>query len=491
MRHPPRDPLVRAFARRVARSPQAPLVVSPRGRATAADVDDLAAALADRLVAGGVEPGRMVALLAPNGPGFLAGLLALRRAGVAALLLDCRAPETARRRTVASLGASHLLATATAWPADAECWRLEALAPAAGPRPVAADVAVIKLTSGSTGEARGIATPAEALLADDEALRSTMGIGAADRLLATVPFSHSYGLSSLVVPALVAAVPLVVPDGDGPFAPFAAAAVAGATVFPTVPAYLDALGRVAEPPPAPPGLRLVVSAGAPLTPAAAARFRERFGLAVHAFYGASECGGICYDREGGAAERGTVGTPVDGVEVTLADPTALAASPPDGGAGRVAVRSPAVAAGYLPDADPRLAGGRYETADLAAWRGGELALAGRLDDLINVKGKMVNPREVERVLGGLAQVDDVLVFGIAAADGAGPVVRAVIACRPGSLAPDQVLAWCRDHLVDHQIPRSVVLMDSLPRTDRGKIDRAALERRFAPGGSTPGSIPPV
>ena len=445
-------------------------------------MDGLAGALADRLVAGGVEPGLMVALLAPNGPGFLAALLALRRAGVAALLLDCRAPETARRRIVEALGASHLLTTATAWPADAGCWRLEALTPQAGHRAVAADVAVVKLTSGSTGEARGIATPAEALLADDAALRSSMGIVAGDRLLATVPFSHSYGLSSLVVPALVAAIPLVVPEGDGPFAPLAAAAAAGATVFPTVPAYLDALGRVAEPPSTPPTLRLVISAGAPLAPTAAARFRERFGLAVHVFYGASECGGICYDREGDAAERGTVGTPVDGVEVSIGG---------DGGAGRVVVRSPAVAAGYLPDADPRLDGGRYETADLAAWQDGELALAGRLDDLINVKGKMVNPREVERVLTGLAPVDDVLVFGVAGADGGAPIVRAVIACRPGSLAPDQVLAWCRDHLVDHQVPRSVVLVESLPRTDRGKIDRAALERRFGAGESAPRSIPSV
>lgn len=456
-------------------------MISPRRRATATEVDALARALTDRLVAAGVEPGRMVALLAPNGPGFLAALLALRRAGVAALLLDCRAPDTARRRTVESLGASHLLATATAWPAGADLWRLEALAPAAGPRPVAADVAVVKLTSGSTGEARGIATPGEALLADDAALRSSMGIGAGDRLLATVPFSHSYGLSSLVVPALVAAIPLVVPDGDGPFAPLAAAAAAGATVFPTVPAYLDALGRVAEPPPTPPSLRRVISAGAPLAPAAAARFHERFGLAVHAFYGASECGGICYDREGGAAERGTVGTPVDGVEVTIAAVAPAAVAGPGGGAGRVVVRSPAVAADYLPDADPRLAGGRYETADLAAWRDGELALAGRLDDLINVKGKKVNPREVERVLAGLEQVDDVQVFGIAGAEGGGSVVRAVIACRPGTLVPDRVLAWCRDRLADHQVPRSVVLVESLPRTDRGKVDHAALERRFGAG----------
>jgi acyl-coenzyme A synthetase/AMP-(fatty) acid ligase len=472
MRDSKRDPLAGAFSRRLACVPSAPLVVSPRRRATAADVDGLAAALAARLAAGGVRPGELVALLAPNGPAFLAALLAVRRAGAAALLLDARAPAAARRRTVADLAAGHLLATADGWSGEAESWTLEALpSSAGGAEPLPAEVAVVKLTSGSTGEARGIATPAATLLADDEALVATMGIGPDDRLLATIPFSHSYGLSSLVVPALVRGLPLVLPEDDGPFGPLAAAAALGATVFPTVPAYLAALGRLAEPPALPPTLRLVMTAGAPLAAAASVRFRERFGLPVHVFYGASECGGICYDREGGAAERGTVGAPVEGVTVTV---EGLAAD--GGGAGRVVVRSPAVASGYLPESDPRLTDGRFETADLAVWRDGELALAGRLDDLINVKGKKVNPREVEQVLAGLAHVDDVRVLGVTGGDGACPVVRAVIACRPGSLATAQVVAWCRARLVEHQVPRSVVLVEALPRTDRGKIDLAALAR---------------
>lgn len=469
------DPLLDSFARLVARSPLSPLVVSPRRRATAAEIDALAAALAGRLVAGGVGPGRLVALVAPNGPAFLAALLAVRRAGAAALLLDFRAPEAACRRTADGLGAGHLLATAEAWPEGTGGWSLQPLAPPTGAGAVAEEIAVVKVSSGSTGAARGIGTSAAALVADDAALRASMGIGPGDRLLAAVPFSHAYGLSSLVMPALVAGLPLVVPEGDGPFAPLAAAAAAGATVFPTVPAYLDALGRVADPPPPPPALRRVIAAGAPLAPATAARFRERFGLAVHVFYGASECGGIAYDREGGGAERGTVGTPIDGVEVTLAP---CAGEPGDGvsAPGRVVVRSPAVASGYLPAGDPCLTAGRFETADLAVWRGGELALAGRLDDLINVKGKKVNPREVEQVLRGLDEVEEVRVFGMRGAAGGATVVRAVIACRPGALAAEDVLAWCRDRLGDHQVPRSVVLVESLPRTDRGKIDRDALER---------------
>jgi long-chain acyl-CoA synthetase len=434
-------------------------------------------------------PGEPVALAAANGPAFLAGLVALLRAGAAPLLLDARTPDAERARVARELGAPRLLACARAWPEDARDWRAEAAA--RGSAELAGSV--IKLTSGSTGSPRGIVTPVAALLADDEALSATMGLTERDRLLAAIPFSHSYGLSSLVVPALARGRLLVVPGADGPFGPLAAAADAGATAFPTVPAYLAALLRLDEPPPLPPALRLVLTAGAPLPAETAAAFRERYGRPVHVFYGASECGGICYDREGGAAERGTVGAPVAGVEIELA-----AAGDEDGangaagngaggeGGGRVAVRSRAVAAGYLPRPDPSLAGGRFLTGDLAVWRGGELALVGRLDDVINVRGKKVNPREVERVLRGLAAVEDVAVFAAPAAGaqagGCEPLVRAAIACPAGALTREAVLAWCRDRLADHKRPRSVVLVERLPRTERGKLDRAALERLAGAGG---------
>jgi long-chain acyl-CoA synthetase len=221
---------------------------------------------------------------------------------------------------------------------------------------------------------------------------------------------------------------------------------------------------MSDPPPLPESLRLVITAGAPLSAATSAGFREAFGLPVHVFYGSSECGGICYDREGGAAERGTVGAPVEGVKVTLDD-------------GAVSVESPAVSFGYLPDADERLGGGRFRAGDLATWKDGELALQGRVDDLVNIKGKKVNPREVEAILAELPGVEEAAVLGVPA-PGGGELLRAVIACRPGTLAVSEVVSWCRSRLSAHKVPRSVVLVESLPRNARGKLDRAAL---LAPG----------
>ncbi len=110
-----------------------------------------------------------------------------------------------------------------------------------------------------------------------------MGIAPSDRLLAAVPFSHSYGLSSLVMPALVRGNALIVPAGRGAFDPLTAAGELEATVFPTVPAYLSGLLRVSDRIELPSSLRLVVSAGAPLIPETAVRFRERHGRVAHVF----------------------------------------------------------------------------------------------------------------------------------------------------------------------------------------------------------------
>ena len=447
---------------------------------TVADVDGLARAAQRSLQAlaadGPLPPGAVIAVAARGGTGLLAALLALRRAGLAALLLDGQAPPAEACRAAKALGASAVLRCPVAWPAQAADWQAARLALAGSEQALELPgIAVVKLTSGTTGTPRGIATTAAALAADDAALARTMGLRADDRLVAAIPMSHSYGLSSLAMPALMRATPLVLPEDDGLVGPFTAAERLGATVLPTVPAYLDALLRLSHAPARPPGLRLVLTAGAPLQAATAAAFREVYGLPVHVFYGASECGGICYDREGGAAERGTVGTPVEGVAVELQPAASGSAGDDDAGpGGAVVVRSAAVADGYVPDSDPGLGRGRFVSGDLGLWRHGELVLVGRQDGLVNLKGRKVNPREVESVLAELPGVDEVAVLGVPLPGREGELLRAVVACRPGGLTRDQVLGWCRDRLAAHKVPRSLILVPEMPRTARGKLDRAAL-----------------
>jgi long-chain acyl-CoA synthetase len=462
------DGIVGAFARLVARRASDEVVVSPGRRATFGEVDSLSRALSEQIAAEPIEGGRLVGLAAPNGPAFLAGFLALRRAGQAVLLLDPRAPFEDRRRALAVLGTVAVLECTAAWPSSTADFRLsrEGATGAGVPR---GEIAAVKTTSGSTGAPRGIAVPTEALLADEAALAISMGLRDDDRFLASIPMSHSYGFTTLALSALVRGRALVLPADEGPFAPLAAARQLGATVFPTVPAYVQGLLKMSRPPAWPSVVRLVISAGAILPGALAARFRETYGQPIHVLYGSSECGGICYDREGKAAERGTVGAPVDGVRISLR---------PLGGEGEgeglVTVESAAVGETYLPEPDPRLSSGRFETSDVAAWAGGELVLRRRVDRIINVRGRKVDPSEVESVLAALQGVEEAVVIGLASPDRRDEIVRAVVACPSGRLGYEDVAAWCRPRLADHKVPRSVVIVDAIPRTPRGKIDRRAL-----------------
>jgi len=464
-----RDPILVAFDHLVRHRAERPLAASTHRSATVGDVDSLARALGTRLE-DQLPPDSVVGLAAPNGPAFLAGLLAVRRHGLAVALLDASAPEPDLLRAAAVVGASGLLRCATGWPAAASDWTfLQAGPVGAGVLPRLPGAPIIKVTSGSTGSAQGVQATPEGLCADEAALFVTMGLRDDERIVASIPMSHSYGLSSITLPALLRGSLILVPDGAGPLTPLEVARAAAGTFFPTVPAYLQGLVRLRRPEAWPASLRLVISAGAALSPAIATEFRDTYGQPVHCFYGASECGGICYDREGSAGERGSVGTPVDGVTVTLEPQPGL----PEG-EGAVVVRSPAVAAGYLPDPDPRLGAGSFRTGDRACWSGAELRILGRLDGLINVKGKKVDPMEVQNVLSALDGVIEVIVFGVPSRLDGSQTVRAVVACRPDTLKSDDVLAFCRARLAEHKVPRSLRLVSEIPRNPRGKVDRALL-----------------
>ena len=457
------------------------LAIGKDGRATASDVDRFATGIlrsGDEILR---SAGDIVGLAAPNGPAFLAALIALARADRTVVLLDPLAPSRDRSRALAAVGATAVLAFDAAWPASPDDARWSLTTPA-GLLPET-NAAVIKLTSGSGGVPRGVAVSCDALLADESALASTMSLTGEDRLLAMIPMSHSYGFTTLALSSLVRGLTLILPGDHGPLAPLSAAREFEATMVPTVPAYLQAVLRLSNPPPWPGTLRRVITAGALLSPSTAQHFREQYGRPVHVFYGSSECGGICYDREGGAAERSTVGTPVDGVDVSLAS---IEDAP---GEGLVTVTSAAVAAAYVPEPDRRLADGRFETADVAVWNGAELSLKRRADRVLNVRGHKVDPAEVERILAGLDGVEDVAVTSAGPAVGADDVVSAVLASRSGQLTYAAVAAWCQSHLADHKIPRRIIVVDALPRTTRGKVDRAAvlaIAQRDRPGGGQAG-----
>ena len=373
-----------------------------------------------------------------------------------------------------------------------------------------------------------------ALLADEAALFSSMELGrrGPERTLTTIPLSHSYGLSSIAIAALRRDMTIVLPSSDSPLDTLRSLRSANVTFFPSVPAWLDAMVELG---PAqsthldqakPLGtVRLVISAGAPLTPRTAQRFYERFNTPIKTFYGASECGGIAFDRTGEAGINGDLGTAVDGVTLTLEEAApervagskslARASTPQDpvteqaksGVAasdaiatakrtGRVKVVSQAVASGYLHAAasSPQetqlepFSGGflcsdiasleaPQETPNKDVQQRGVLRLWGRSDEVLNLKGKKLHPSEVERVLVAHPEVREAYVFGQARSNGQGSLRLKALVAGTEQLSRASILAHCREHLTDYKVPRAITITQQLPRTERGKLDRSAARSR--------------
>lgn len=331
---------------------------------------------------------------------------------------------------------------------------------------------LFKLTSGTTAEQRLVCFRSEQLLADCNQICDTMGILDVDLNFGVIPISHSYGFSNLLTPLIVRGVPLILSRDRTPRAVLADLARTGATVFPGMPLFYQAFSEMDDIP-ALPKLRLCVSAGAPLPVSVAKKFREKFGLAIHSFYGASECGGICYDRDATNEVEGFIGQPMQGVHVEVVDPTAPSS--------QIRVRSAAVGDGYFPEPDEeKLGDGIFVPDDLLARDGAGFRIVGRISDVINVAGKKVNPAEVEAHLLRFSGVRRAVVFGRLAAVG---TLRneEVVACVVASphVSESDLLRFCRGGLSPWQVPKQIFIIDAIPTNERGKISRRDLARRFS------------
>jgi long-chain acyl-CoA synthetase len=328
---------------------------------------------------------------------------------------------------------------------------------------------LLKLTSGTTAAPRAIRFRSAQLLADATQICDTMGLTEQDLNFAVIPLSHSYGFSNLITPLLVRGVPMAISTDRLPRAVLDDLARTQSTVFPGMPLFFQAFGEMSEAPTLP-KLRLCISAGAPLSGRVAQNFREKCGLPIHSFYGASECGGICYDRAASKILEGFVGTPMQGVELEPLDSNADAT--------QVRVRSAAVGDGYFPEPEPdKLSAGSFLPDDMLTVREAGVRIVGRLSDVINVAGKKVNPAEVEAHLLSHEGVQQAVVFGRSSALRNQEVVACVVAA--GKTNEATLLEFCRARLSGWQVPKRIFLLETLPANERGKISRRELAEHFA------------
>ena len=343
-----------------------------------------------------------------------------------------------------------------------------------------ADIAHIKTTSGSTGTPRHILFTAEQLAADAHQIVSTMGLRRDHPNIGVISMAHSYGFSNLVLPLLLHGIPLVLaPDPLPETMRRTLASLPSKTNGVTIPAvpvmwrtWLAAELLDAE------TVRLAISAGAPLPVELERSTFDATGVKVHNFLGASECGGIAYDRTRSPRDIGSqwIGNALDGVSLSLNAEGVLTAT------------SAAVGSTYWPRPEPALANGVFSTGDhatLAGEHNSEVYLSGRVDDLINVSGRKVQPAEIEQLLLQAPGVQHAVVFGIPSNHATrGEQIAAVMSFHPSVSNPDAAIQSIRQSMnqtladAPWKLPRHW-RHDQLLKPDvRGKISRVIWRRRF-------------
>ncbi|MEO7274823.1 MAG: fatty acid--CoA ligase family protein [Vicinamibacterales bacterium] len=473
--------IVERFDRIHRDAPDRPLVHLP-ATATTLTASDLASAAAvhqralERL---GLSPDTLVMLAFGNRPAVFPFWLACLRARIPVMPVDVGGTPAETIGLAARFGA-----TVAVVPSDSPLAAIRSVEPfgdglvsvgfpeAEAKPAIVRGATALKITSGSTGLPKATFTTEAELVLDTEHIVEAMGIRPEHTQIAAVPLSHAYGLGNVLMPVLMQGTAVVLRDGFVPHALPTDARTYGADIFKGVPFMFEHFA--ATPPPGgwPPRLRLLVSAGARLEAPTVRRFFEVCGVKVHSFYGTSETGGIAFDDSSEIHPETTVGHLLRDVQVTLRpEPGA----PAEGG--RVHVAGPTVAAGYAGEveSDGAFVEGGYLTGDIGRLdAGGRLMLLGRVSRFVNVAGRKVQPEEVEAVLRNMPGVADARVLGAPDAFRGQQVVACVVAAGP-ALDMLEIRQYCAARLAAYKVPRTLIWLDRIPLTVRGKTDRVQLE----------------
>lgn len=349
-------------------------------------------------------------------------------------------------------------------------------------------LASIIYTSGTTGRSKGAMLTHGNLLANAKVLRSYWGWRADDVLIHVLPIFHVHGLFVAVHGALLNGSPML---WAAKFDPGTVLRwLPRATVFMGVPTlYTRLLAEPALTSERCAHMRLFISGSAPLLIETFRAWTARTGHTILERYGMSETIMLTSNpygpdaRYGGQAERrgGTVGFPLPGVEVRIADDADRPL--PAGEVGGVQVRGPSVFQGYwrMPEKTRAefTADGWFRTGDVGFFdERGYLTLVGRSKDLIISGGYNVYPAEVEGAINELPGVAESAVIGVPHPD-FGEVGVALVTAQPGQLPePEAILAALRQRLAHYKIPKRCFLVDELPRNAMGKVQKNVLRERY-------------
>jgi malonyl-CoA/methylmalonyl-CoA synthetase len=476
-----------------------PVLLLPGGDAvTGRDLHALSGRIANVLAGCGVVPGDRVAMQCPKTPQALALYLACLRAGALFLPLNTA-------YTPAEL--EYFLTDAEAKVAVVDPSGLDALAPIAAQAGVTLltldgagrgtlaeaaatapegfataergtdDLAVILYTSGTTGRSKGAMLSHGNLLSNAEALAEAWAFTDRDVLLHALPIFHAHGLFVAAnITLRVGGTMIFLPRFD---LETVLAELPRATSMMGVPTFYTRL--LADPRftrELASHVRLFVSGSAPLLAETHREFEARTGHRILERYGMTETSMNCSNPYAGERRAGTVGPPLNGIEVRVVDPE-TGADLPRGAVGVLEVRGPNVFKGYwrMPGktADEFRPDGFFITGDLAQISAdGYVTIVGRSKDLVISGGFNVYPKEVEGEIDALPGVLESAVFGVPHPDFGEGVVAAVVRSPGSEVTGQQITTALAGRLAKFKQPKHIAFVDELPRNTMGKVQKNLL-----------------
>jgi amino acid adenylation domain-containing protein len=490
-----RKPIHRLFETQVDRAPDAPAVTSDGETLTYGELDARANRLARHLLASGVRPGDLVAVKFERSAGMLVAILAVLKAGAAYLPLDPTYPAERLAFALEDSGAS-LLLTREALEAEAE-----AIAAQSPERPdVLTDPelpAYVIYTSGSTGRPKGVVIPHGHVTRLFSATQGWFGFGPADVWTLFHSYAFDFSVWEIWGALLHGGRLVVVPvwQARSPEAFYALLRDERVTVLNQTPSAFrqllwaeESVLAGARPDLA---LRYVIFGGEALEPAALAPWFARHGderpLLVN-MYGITETTvHVTYRpvRRGDLAAGSLLGVPIPDLTLYVVD---RGLTPqPVGVPGEIVVGGQGVARGYLgrpaltaerfvPDPWRSTAGARlYRSGDLARrLPDGDLEYLGRIDHQVKIRGYRIELGEIEAALARHPAVREAAVGTTSGPAGETRLVAWVAADPDTAPSLPELRAFLAATLPEPMLPSALVVLDRLPLTANGKLDRRAL-----------------
>ena len=467
-----------------------------------ADAESISARLANALVAKGVKPGHRVAVQVEKSPEALFLYLACLRAGAAHLPLNtayteaeldyflrdaeptvfvCRPEKSeAGASLCANAGVPNCLTLGTA--ADGSLMALAAAQSESFSDVACAadDLAAILYTSGTTGRSKGAMLTHRNLSSNARALIGIWRFTADDVLLHALPIFHTHGLFvasnvALMSGASMLFLPKFDPDEIFRLMPRATAMMGVPTFYVRLLADARLTREAAQ------HMRLFISGSAPLLLDTYDGFLQRTGHAILERYGMTETNMNTSNPYEGDRVPGTVGLPLPGVEVRVANPETGAGLAPEE-TGMIEVRGPNIFNGYWRMPEKTKAefreDGFFITGDLGKIDAkGYVHIVGRGKDLVISGGYNVYPKEVESEIDALDGIYESAVIGAPHPD-FGEGVVAVAVKTKAALSEADVLEPLKERLANYKLPKLVVFVESLPRNTMGKVQKNLLRESY-------------